>query len=108
MSTLPVISPEDLSDPRRCLVTLNNRVYDVTQFLPDHPGGADLIQPYLGKDVSTIMTDELSHDHSESAYEILEEFLVGVLSTSKPSQRHPNLQPISLSHLRRRRRLQVR
>jgi 4-hydroxysphinganine ceramide fatty acyl 2-hydroxylase len=31
------------------------------------------------------MTDELSHDHSDSAYEILDEFLVGVLSTSKPS-----------------------
>jgi 4-hydroxysphinganine ceramide fatty acyl 2-hydroxylase len=83
--TLPVISPEELSNPRKCLVTLNNRVYDVTLFLPDHPGGADLITSYRGKDVSTIMTDESSHDHSESAYEMLEEFLIGVLSTSKPS-----------------------
>ena len=83
--SLPVISREDLSNPRKCLVTLNNRVYDVTQFLPDHPGGEDLIDNYRGKDVSSIMMDELSHDHSEAAYEILEEYLIGVLSTTKQS-----------------------
>ena len=57
----------------------------MTSFLPDHPGGPELITSYRGKDVSTIMTDELSHDHSESAYEMLEEYFIGVLSTSKPT-----------------------
>jgi 4-hydroxysphinganine ceramide fatty acyl 2-hydroxylase len=78
--SLPIISPEDLGTPRKCLVTRNNKVYDVSAFLPDHPGGADLIGPYRGKDVAAIMGDELSHDHSESAYEMLDEYLVGVLS----------------------------
>jgi 4-hydroxysphinganine ceramide fatty acyl 2-hydroxylase len=57
----------------------------MTAFLPDHPGGSELIDSYRGKDVSTIMTDEISHDHSESAYEMLEEYFIGVLETSKPS-----------------------
>jgi 4-hydroxysphinganine ceramide fatty acyl 2-hydroxylase len=78
-----VFSSSDLLDPRKCLVTINNRVYDVLTFLPDHPGGADLIAAYRGQDVSSIMADEQSHNHSESAYEMLDEYLVGVLS--KPS-----------------------
>jgi 4-hydroxysphinganine ceramide fatty acyl 2-hydroxylase len=82
--SLPIISTEDLSNPRKCLVTRNNRVYDVTQFLHDHPGGPDVLTSHRGKDVSSIMADELSHDHSEAAYEMLEEYLVGVLSTPKP------------------------
>src|SRR5579859_6126417 len=85
MSSLPIISPDDLTNPNKCLVTLDNRVYDVALFLPDHPGGADLIAPYRGKDVSAIMSDIVSHEHSESAYEMLQDYLVGVLSTSKPT-----------------------
>ena len=86
MSSPTMIFPEDLDDnASKCLVTINNRVYDVSQFLSDHPGGADLITPYRGKDVSSIMKDELSHDHSEAAYEILESYFVGLLSPSKPA-----------------------
>jgi 4-hydroxysphinganine ceramide fatty acyl 2-hydroxylase len=84
MSSL-AFSPKSLSNSKRCLVIRNNKVYDVTDFLPDHPGGADLIENYRGKDVSSIMTDEISHDHSESAYEMLEEFVVGFVLKSKQS-----------------------
>ena len=35
--------------------------------------------------MSSIMKDELSHDHSESAYEMLEEFFIGTLASSKPA-----------------------
>ena len=86
MSPSPtIISPEDLLNPSKCLVTINNRVYDVSHFLPDHPGGADLITANRGKDVSTIMSDEQSHDHSEAAYEMLESYFIGILSSSKPA-----------------------
>jgi 4-hydroxysphinganine ceramide fatty acyl 2-hydroxylase len=84
--TTRTISAEDLNNPRKCLVTVGNRVYDVTQFLPDHPGGADLIAGFRGQDVSLVMKDESSHEHSESAYEMLEEsYFVGLLATSKPA-----------------------
>jgi 4-hydroxysphinganine ceramide fatty acyl 2-hydroxylase len=51
--------------------------------LDDHPGGGDLILEYGGKDVSEIMGDEISHAHSEAAYEILDEHLVGFVATDK-------------------------
>lgn len=60
-----------------CYVTVGTKVYDVTSFLPDHPGGGDLIAEYGGKDVTEIMKDEISHAHSEAAYEVLDECFVG-------------------------------
>ena len=86
MQPLPTILPVDLADRKRCLVTVDDRVYDVTAFLPDHPGGPELIESWRGKDVKAMMADVVSHEHSDAAYEILSEFLVGVLpASSTPS-----------------------
>lgn len=84
--TLPLVSVATLqkhNSEKDCWVSLYNRkVYDVTKFLSEHPGGADLIVDYAGKDVTEVMADIAVHEHSESAYEILDEdFLVGYLAT---------------------------
>ncbi|KAK9238303.1 hypothetical protein V1525DRAFT_118767 [Lipomyces kononenkoae] len=84
--SLPFITSAELAShnsKKSAYVTLHNRnVYDVTPFLNEHPGGADLILDYAGKDVTKIMVNILSHEHSESAYEILDDYLVGVLATA--------------------------
>jgi 4-hydroxysphinganine ceramide fatty acyl 2-hydroxylase len=79
---MPLIQPSDLLNEKKCLVTMGNRVFDVTSFLADHPGGEDVIAPYRGKEVSAAMSDALSHQHSSSAYEMLEEYFIGHLPTS--------------------------
>ncbi|MCJ1367213.1 fatty acid alpha-hydroxylase [Acarospora aff. strigata] len=82
--TLPTILQADVQSrntAKSCYVTLGTNVYDITSFLDDHPGGGDLILEYGGKDVTAIMEDEISHGHSEAAYEILEEHLVGFVAT---------------------------
>ncbi|KAF2431612.1 fatty acid hydroxylase [Tothia fuscella] len=82
--TLPTILQADVASrntSESCYVTIGTRVFDVTEFLEDHPGGGDLILEYGGKDVTKILKDEASHFHSESAYEILEENLVGFVVT---------------------------
>ncbi|KAI9032841.1 hypothetical protein CLU79DRAFT_728276 [Phycomyces nitens] len=63
-----------------CWVIYNNNVYDVSPFIADHPGGDDLILKYGGRDVTEIMKDKDEHEHSESAYEIFEEYLIGQVS----------------------------
>ncbi|OZJ05476.1 hypothetical protein BZG36_01608 [Bifiguratus adelaidae] len=62
---------------KSCWVIHNSKVYDVTEFVQDHPGGEDLIMEYAGTDVTKVMADVLEHEHSESAYELLDEYLIG-------------------------------
>jgi len=82
--TLPTINRSELKDrntAKSCYVTLGTKVYDITDFLESHPGGGDLILEYGGKDITEILKDEDSHTHSESAYEILDESLIGFVAT---------------------------
>ncbi|KAG6855898.1 hypothetical protein H0H87_009578 [Tephrocybe sp. NHM501043] len=64
-----------------CWVSRNGKVYDVTKFLNDHPGGDDYILKYAGKDIGEVMRDKDEHDHSESAYDMLDEYIVGRLGS---------------------------
>lgn len=68
---------------KSCWVTLGDtdRVYDVTEFLDDHPGGGELITKLGGTNIAEAMGDPVSHEHSESAYEVLEEYAIGVLTS---------------------------
>ncbi|KAF9426781.1 fatty acid alpha-hydroxylase [Podila epigama] len=63
--------------PEDCWVIHNNKVYDVSGFVADHPGGEEYILDHAGKDITELMKDELEHLHSEGAYEMLDELLIG-------------------------------
>ncbi|KAG8798848.1 fatty acid alpha-hydroxylase [Serendipita sp. 400] len=79
---LRIYALEDLEIERKkgnVWITRNGKVYDVTTFVDDHPGGDDLIRQFAGKDIGEAMEDEEEHVHSDSAYTMLEEYLVGKL-----------------------------
>ena len=83
-SEMPTFTQADVeahNTAKSCFVTIGTKVYDVTDFVSDHPGGGDLILEHAGKDVGDIMKDEISHLHSEAAYEILDESLIGFVAT---------------------------
>ncbi|KAI9845912.1 MAG: fatty acid alpha-hydroxylase [Sclerophora amabilis] len=83
---LPTILQSEVeghASKKSCYVTIGTKVYDITSFLDDHPGGPELILEYGGKDVKEIMGDEISHTHSEAAYDILDESLIGFVATEK-------------------------
>jgi cytochrome b involved in lipid metabolism len=80
--SLRIFSLEDLVLQRKlgqCWIVRKGRVYNVTEFVNDHPGGDDLITQFAGMDIGNAMEDEDEHMHSESAYAVLEEYLVGKL-----------------------------
>lgn len=86
--SLPLFAASEVakhSTEKDAYVTLYNRkVYNVTDFISEHPGGSDILLPYLGKDVTEIMADTVSHEHSESSYEMLDDdMLVGYLATAE-------------------------
>lgn len=78
-----------------CWVIYQDKVFDVTEFMQDHPGGDDLIMDYAGKDVTSVMKDVLEHEHSDSAYEILSEYCVGSVVEKENEQ-----EPLSLHEQR--------
>jgi len=52
---MSVFTHEEVSKHNKesdCWVILNEKVYDVTKFLPDHPGGRKAIVVYAGKDAT--------------------------------------------------------
>jgi 4-hydroxysphinganine ceramide fatty acyl 2-hydroxylase len=81
---------ESHKSKKSCWVTLGQNVYDVTDFLDAHRGGADLVLEYGGKDVANILADEASHTHSEAAYEVLDDSLVGFLAWTDSSAKSSN------------------
>lgn len=79
-----IYTHEDLAThntPSSCWVSRRGKVYDITSFLNDHPGGDDVIMEFAGKDVEEVMKDKTEHEHSDSAYEMLEEYIIGRLGT---------------------------
>lgn len=81
LPTIPTAEVRAHNSEESCYVTIGTKVYDITDFLDGHPGGGELILEYAGKDVEQILKDEVSHFHSDSAYEILEESLIGFMAT---------------------------
>jgi 4-hydroxysphinganine ceramide fatty acyl 2-hydroxylase len=77
-----IFTAEDVArhnSPSSCWVTRGGKVYDVSAFLPDHPGGDDIVLKHAGQPVDAVMKNPDEHDHSESAYEMLDEYIVGRL-----------------------------
>jgi len=57
-------------------MVLYDRVYNVTAFLREHPGGEEVMAEYLGYDATFAFRGV---GHSRDAVEMLEEFLIGIL-----------------------------
>ncbi|CAH9115016.1 unnamed protein product [Cuscuta europaea] len=62
-----------------CWVVIDGKVYDVSLYLDEHPGGGDVIQAVTGKDATDDFEDV---GHSKSARKIMEKFFIGELDPS--------------------------
>ncbi|KAK7959956.1 uncharacterized protein PG986_004810 [Apiospora aurea] len=74
-------------------MTIHGEVYDVTKYLHDHPGGADVLVEAAGMDASEAFDNA---GHSEDAFEIMEQYRVGRLKGAKKFGAQPvkvTLQP---------------
>ncbi len=66
------------SSQQDCWVIVNGKVYDATQIIPTHPGGAQAIVPLCGKDGSVAFnTKNGKGSHSPKASETLDSYFVG-------------------------------
>eukprot|EP01090_Pellita_catalonica_P017718 TRINITY_DN5426_c0_g1_i1.p1 TRINITY_DN5426_c0_g1~~TRINITY_DN5426_c0_g1_i1.p1 ORF type:complete len:124 (+),score=21.23 TRINITY_DN5426_c0_g1_i1:812-1183(+) len=78
------ISIEDVekhNSENDCWMIIHDKVYDISDFVDDHPGG-EIIMDGAGAD-ATEMFEEA--DHTDDAYELLKEYCIGYLS--KPEKK---------------------
>ncbi|KAF2170639.1 hypothetical protein M409DRAFT_64304 [Zasmidium cellare ATCC 36951] len=64
-------------------IVIHGKVYDVTKYARDHPGGAEALIEVGGTDSTSAYEDV---GHSEDAREIMHQFLVGSLAEAADSQ----------------------
>jgi cytochrome b involved in lipid metabolism len=85
-SQLRLISAEEVAQHNRasdCWIILGTDspegafVYDVTDYIDDHPGGPEIVTKYAGED-ATLMFDMTGH--SDEAIEMLKDFVIGKLA----------------------------
>lgn len=76
--TLNEVSYHDMYDD--CWIILYDRVYDITRFLQEHPGGEDVLMENAGRDATISFR---SVGHSRGALNALEEYLIGILPDSQ-------------------------
>ncbi|KAF7596544.1 hypothetical protein BBP40_001418 [Aspergillus hancockii] len=76
-TTAEVASHTDKDD---IWIIIHGKVFDITKYLQDHPGGADILMETAGTDATEAFEDV---GHSEDSIEIMQEFLIGNVKGSK-------------------------
>ena len=75
--TLEEVSKHNTKDD--CWLIIAGKVYDVTKFLEDHPGGDDVLLSSTAKDATDDFEDV---GHSSTARAMLDEYYVGDIDTA--------------------------
>ncbi|XP_063442842.1 cytochrome b5-like [Mytilus trossulus] len=70
----------DHHDMTSCWIIIENKVYDVTKFLFEHPGGYDILLEHAGRD-ATCAFEEVGH--SRDAKQILQDYCIGDVIKNK-------------------------
>ncbi|XP_071176086.1 cytochrome b5-like [Mytilus edulis] len=70
----------DHQDMTSCWIIIENKVYDVTKFLFEHPGGYDILLEHAGRDATCAFEDV---GHSRDAIQILQDYCIGDVIKNK-------------------------
>uniref|UniRef100_A0A5B6YLR5 Cytochrome b5 heme-binding domain-containing protein n=1 Tax=Davidia involucrata TaxID=16924 RepID=A0A5B6YLR5_DAVIN len=74
-----------------CWLIISGKVYDVTPFMDDHPGGDEVLLTSTEKDATNEFEDV---GHSDSAREMMNKYYIGeVDSSTLPVEHHSNPPP---------------
>lgn len=83
LPTVKTLSSREVSKHNKiddCWMVVNDKVYDITKYLPYHPGGINIILRYCGKDGTNAF---LNLPHSQNAANLLASYFIGDLNTAR-------------------------
>mmetsp|Transcript_1726 Transcript_1726/g.2718 ORF Transcript_1726/g.2718 Transcript_1726/m.2718 type:complete len:114 (+) Transcript_1726:200-541(+) len=63
-----------------CWLAIHGKVYDISSYLDDHPGGGEIVVESSGGDATE---DFVDIGHSKDAEDMLEKFLIGTLAAGE-------------------------
>jgi cytochrome b involved in lipid metabolism len=66
---------------KRGYIVIHGKVYDITRFLEEHPGGEEILEENRGKDASEIFD---TVGHSGYALSLMKNYEIGEIDLSKP------------------------
>lgn len=72
------------SSEKSSWVVIKGKVYDVTKYMPEHPGGPQWILDWAGKDATEAFETKggMGMDHSSFAEELMAPMLIGTVDSS--------------------------
>ncbi|GAB4826132.1 Cytochrome b5 isoform E [Ancistrocladus abbreviatus] len=73
-----------------CWLIISGKVYDVTPFMDDHPGGDEVLLSAIGKDATNDFEDV---GHSDHAREMMDKYYIGKIDPSTVPQRRVYVPP---------------
>ncbi|KAK7834595.1 cytochrome b5 [Quercus suber] len=73
-----------------CWLIISGKVYDVTAFMEDHPGGDEVLLSATGKDATNDFEDV---GHSDSAREMMGKYYIGEIDASTVPQKRTYIPP---------------
>eukprot|EP00892_Ulva_mutabilis_P002035 jgi/Ulvmu1/11832/UM080_0043.1 len=85
MSESRVVTSAELQEHasnKDCWLAIHGKIYDITNYLVDHPGGDDVMLEHAGKDATE---DFEYYGHSDKAREHMKEFEVGDYEGGDPA-----------------------
>lgn len=79
-------------------IAIKNKVYDVTEFLDDHPGGAEIITDIPVDNVKQMTAEFDDAEHSEEAMEQLAPLFRGMLHTGENEEEEEEEEEVQIHH----------
>nr|AAT84458.1 cytochrome b5 isoform Cb5-A [Vernicia fordii] len=73
-----------------CWLIISGKVYDVTPFMEDHPGGDEVLLSSTGKDATNDFEDV---GHSDSARDMMEKYYIGEIDSSTVPANRTHIPP---------------
>lgn len=80
-ASLPVYTSSEVAkhaSKKDCWLTIDNKVYDVTSYIPRHPAPPESILDYCGKEsTEAFHTKNKARPHTAKAIKLLSSYLIG-------------------------------
>lgn len=81
--TAAQVAPHNIASD--CWMIISGKVYNLTAFIPIHPGGSAMI-PFCGQDATSVFNSI----HSQAAFNLLPTYLIGDLTTTSTTLTAPS------------------